>query len=147
MGQCEGGKRKCFWTVIRKGAGFVGQIVKITCTSCKAEWKCQTGCGILHADLARIAELYPPEAGREIREYARQTALPLFDFGYRLSYCASCNSIVGVPVLELEDRGGTYVGLCPQCLQETELIGQTETAECPVCRQRMLKSEVTGLWD
>lgn len=125
----------------------MGQIVKITCNSCKKEWERKTGCGILHADLARIAQLYPPQIGRKIREYGERTQFPLFDFGFRLSYCDFCSSVESVPVLEFEETGEVCIGRCPHCMQEVKLIGEVEQAECPACHEQALTSQETGLWD
>lgn len=125
----------------------MGQIVKITCASCKTEWECRTGCGILHGDLNRVAGLYPPEQCRKIRNYAEATKFPLFDFGYRLSRCLHCKQIGSVPVLKLTDEHTACVGTCSQCMQEIELIEDIGLTECPVCHQKSLVEEPAGLWD
>ncbi len=125
----------------------MGQIVKITCASCKSEWQCKTGCGILHGDLARVAQIYPPKQCQEIASYAEQTEYPLFSFGYRLCVCPHCGHIGSVPVLCLEEEEKTYVGACEQCMKEVGLIESLGTTECPVCRQRELTEEQTGMWD
>lgn len=125
----------------------MGQIVKITCTACKSEWECKTGCGILHGDLNRVAELYPPEQCRRIRNCAKSTDLPLFEFGYQLSRCLHCGHVGSVPVLKLGAENTSCVGVCVQCMQEVELIEDIRETECPVCHRKSLKEEPAGMWD
>lgn len=125
----------------------MGQLVKITCTFCKSEWECKTGCGILHGDLNRVAGLYPPEQCRRIRDYAETTKFPFFQFGYRLSLCPHCKHIGSVPVLKLEAEDTAYVGACEQCMQEIELIEDSRNTECPVCHRKSLEEEPVGMWD
>ena len=125
----------------------MGQIVKITCASCKSEWKCKTGCGILHGDLERVAQLYLPEQCRKITDYAKQTEYPLFSFEYGLSWCPYCNHIGSVPVLRLEDENISYLGACEHCMKEVSLIDSLENVECPVCHRRKLTQEIDGMWD
>lgn len=125
----------------------MGQIIKITCTFCKTEWECKTGCGILHGDLTRVAELYPPGQCHSIRDYAETEQFPLFDFGYRLSRCLHCHHVGSVPVLKLPNEKETYVGVCRQCMKEIELLEDIRDTECPVCHHKGLKEEPAGLWD
>lgn len=125
----------------------MGAIVEITCTSCKAKWKRKTGCGIWHADLNEVANLYPENIKRKIKKYAEKIEFPIFDFEYRLSSCISCHNIQSIPVLHLRDDDIKYIGPCEQCGEKTELIDTIENTHCPICGKVSLKSKDIGQWD
>lgn len=126
----------------------MGEIVKISCTSCKAEWECMIGCGLQHGNLKRVADLYfPDDIKQKIEDYAARTEFPSFDFRFQLSYCAYCKSIESVPVLHLNETDTDYIGVCEKCGEKTELIENIEDTKCPVCQKTSLKSEDAGRWD
>ena len=126
----------------------MGEIRKISCTSCGAEWECIIGCGLQHGDLKRVADLYfSDDIKQKIEEYAAQSEIPLFDFRFQLSYCAHCKSIESVPVLHLDDINMNYIGECEKCGEKTELIESLDVTPCPICRKTSLKSEDIGRWD
>ena len=126
----------------------MGEIRKISCILCGAEWECIIGCGLQYGDLKRVAELYfSDDVKQKIEDYAAQTEFPLFDFNFQLSYCAHCKSIESIPVLHLDDINTDYIGECEKCGEKTELIESLEDLQCPVCQKTSLKSEDIGRWD
>lgn len=125
----------------------MGLTVKISCTSCKAEWQCQTGCGIMHGDLKQVTALFSEKTQKEIKDCIGETMFPWFDFSYRLSFCKQCNSIESIPCLELGDAHVKFTGKCSKCRQETRLIDNIENFLCPVCHKKTLIAEETGVWD
>ena len=126
----------------------MGEIRKISCTLCGAEWECIIGCGLQHGDIKKAAYLYSSnDIKKKIGEYAAQAEFPLFDFSFQLSYCDHCRSIESVPVLHLDDVNMDYIGECEKCGEKTELIESLEDTPCPICRKTSLKSEDIGRWD
>lgn len=125
----------------------MGSVNKITCGSCKREWQCMTGCGLLHARLEDVIREFPEETGREIAEQAGAEEFPLFDFAYRCAVCMQCRSVVGVPVLELPDQSKEYIGRCPICGGAAQPIADLQEAHCPICGKKTLEEEETGSWD
>lgn len=125
----------------------MGAIVNITCTSCGAKWERNIGCGMWHADLQKVAELYPENISRKIKKTATKMEFPIFDFEYQLSSCDLCHNIVSVPVLYIRDDQSKYIGACEQCGGEIELIDTIENTHCPICGKVSLQLEETGQWD
>ena len=125
----------------------MGAIVKVTCSSCRAEWQCATGCGIMHGTLEPIAALYPENIQKEIRDCVGDTMFPLFHFGFQLACCEHCGSITSVPVLKFPEAQTEFVGNCGQCGQKTKLIEDIENVPCPTCHKESLSARETGMWD
>lgn len=130
----------------RKG-DEMGAIVKVFCESCGAQWECQTGCGIMHGTLDRIAPLFPEETGRVLMEYAGRSECPMFDFAFQSAVCQDCVGVVSVPVVRLHESGERYIGPCPDCGKAVRLLGDPEKTDCPVCKKNTLKTIETGRWD
>lgn len=127
----------------------MGVIKKIKCRSCKADWHCRTGCGMMHANLADAAALYPTETAKEICDSVTDE-YPVFDFAYKLAHCTYCRDIIAVPVLMLgipEEETKEYIGECEQCRKQVELIHDLSHTSCPVCEKNTLQEEEVGLWD
>lgn len=125
----------------------MGELKKITCRSCGAEWECRTGCGMMHGRLKQVVDLFPQEWRREMKECAAGGGFVPFTFSYQLSCCRECQRIESVPVLRFEKDGREYVGLCGQCGQKAELIEETEKVQCPVCHLALLEIQDIGQWD
>lgn len=125
----------------------MGEIKKITCKACGESWQCMTGCGLRHGKLETAAASFREERKREILRCAQTEKFPLFDFAYRLSCCAYCKRVESVPVLELLETGTRYVGDCPVCGGEAELIEDVGRSCCPACGKTELMEEETGQWD
>ncbi|MCI9465450.1 MAG: hypothetical protein HFI48_16585 [Lachnospiraceae bacterium] len=124
----------------------MGVMIRVSCGSCKADWQCRTGCGMMHGNLENAAASYPAEIRKEI--YANvQGEYPLFDFSYQPARCMYCRGIVSVPVLEAEDGKYRYTGVCEVCGGEVETIQDLSQTSCPVCGKMSLKEEEIGLWD
>lgn len=124
----------------------MGEIKKVVCASCKREWQCMTGCGLSHALLQDVIREFPKETAERIMEETGGE-VPFFTFGYRLSVCGGCGNVVSVPVLNLDEREGAYVGPCPVCKGEASLIADIDEAVCPVCKSKALEAETEGNWD
>ncbi len=125
----------------------MGEIKKITCRSCGAGWECRTGCGMMHGKLERVAAVFPEDIKKEITGIAEKRDFVPFDFAYQLSYCEECQRIESVPVLCFLEEDRKYIGLCEQCGQKTELIGEEEKMQCPVCHGAFIETEEIGGWD
>ncbi len=130
----------------------MGKVVKISCVSCGHTWENRIGCGLLHGNLGNVMKVFSGEEQEisQIRQYAAQNAYPVFDFAYRLACCNHCGNIVSVPVLNLADGAGDYIGSCVQCgrkIEWTDIIKKTEEAPCPICGVVSLQEEETGMWD
>lgn len=125
----------------------MGEIVKVTCSSCRADWQCITGCGIMHGTLESVTSIYPEDVRKEIRDCVGDTRFPLFDFGFRLARCGQCSSITSVPVLTFPDIHRKFVGSCGKCGHKTELIEDLESIPCPICHKESLSAKESGMWD
>ncbi|MDE7287428.1 MAG: hypothetical protein K2N55_11390 [Lachnospiraceae bacterium] len=125
----------------------MGELKKITCRSCGTEWECRTGCGMMHGRLEWVADLFPEDLKKKIKDYVGGRIFLPFTFSYELSYCKECQRIESVPVLRLYEDSKEYVGPCGQCGQKTELIEETGKTQCPVCRLAFLEIEDIGQWD
>ncbi len=125
----------------------MGAIVKIFCTSCKAEWECQTGCGMMHGDLKQVTTLFSEKTQKEIEDCVGETMFPWFDFNYQLSYCRQCNNIDSIPYLELGESHAKFTGKCAKCGHDIQLIENIENFSCPACHKKSLITEKTGSWD
>ena len=70
----------------------MGVMIRVSCRSCKEDWQCRTGCGMMHGNLENAAASYPAEIRKEI--YANvQGEYPLFDFSYQPARCMYCHGI------------------------------------------------------
>lgn len=125
----------------------MGEIVKVTCSSCRADWQCITGCGIMHGTLEAVAAIYPEATRKEIKECVGDTMFPVYDFGFHLSHCKHCSSITSVPVLKLPDNHREFIGNCGKCGHPTELIESPESTPCPACHKETLSVRENGMWD
>lgn len=125
----------------------MGQIMKITCTACKKEWECMTGCGLSHACLQDAAHEFVKEVAADITREAEEEEFPVFDFAFHISKCDGCGSMVSVPVLQMMDCDAEYIGNCPVCGHEVELVTKIDNISCPVCGRVSLAAEESGLWD
>lgn len=125
----------------------MGVITKVTCASCGTEWQCHTGCGIMHGDLAQVADLYPDDIRNKIMAFAEENPFPWFDFKFQLSCCGHCGSIESVPLLMLGEGRTVFAGTCKQCGEPTQLIRNIKKAQCPICHKKTLSAEETGFWD
>ncbi|MCI8924814.1 MAG: hypothetical protein HFI45_12610 [Lachnospiraceae bacterium] len=125
----------------------MGVIVDISCRSCRADWQCMTGCGLMHGTLEHVADLFPDEMKQEILEYGKQAEIPLFDFGYRLAVCPDCGGMVSVPVVRMLETYQAYVGPCPDCGKPVRLARDLSKTACPVCHEKSLEVKETGCWD
>lgn len=125
----------------------MGEIVKISCGSCKEEWQCTTGYGLRHARLQDVVSAFPAAVERDIVKTAGDEPFPVFEFGYRISVCRNCRSIVSVPVLKLTEADAGFSGVCPVCRRKTRLVLNPKRTSCPSCGKRTLRAEETGHWD
>lgn len=125
----------------------MGDIVKITCASCKEEWQCMTGCGLAHARLQDVISSFPETTAREIAEAVKGELFPAFEFTYDILTCSRCESMVSVPVLRLITDDREYTGLCPVCGEKTERTTDIDVMLCPVCGKAALQEDIIGHWD
>lgn len=125
----------------------MGDIVKITCASCKEEWQGMTGCGLAHARLQDVISLFPEMVAQEIAEAVKGELFPAFEFAYDILACSRCGSIASVPVLRLTAKGKEYTGLCPVCGEKAERTTDIGVMQCPVCGKTALQEESIGHWD
>ena len=124
----------------------MGEIRKITCRSCGRDWQVQTGCGLQHGMLENVVSVFPKAMQKGIYMSVEDMEFPIYDFSYRPARCEYCSRIVSVP--DFTPMGKTsFVGGCPVCGHDTELIQNVEETICPVCGQKTLQEEETGLWD
>lgn len=124
----------------------MGAIINVNCKSCGTDWQCKTGCGIMHASLDGITDLFSEETRKEIYDSV-SGEYPLFHFSYELARCAYCRDIIAVPVLCLADEQKEYIGECIQCGKKIELIRELPHTSCPICEKEALQAEEVGLWD
>lgn len=100
-----------------------------------------------HGSLENTAPLFPKDTEAVLMEYAKGNAFPGFDFAFRLSVCAHCGGIVSVPTLRLHENGTSYIGVCPECGKEIQLVEELSETPCPVCGEQRLTALETGRWD
>ncbi len=124
----------------------MGKIVRVACAACKREWQCMTGCGLSHALLENVVQEFPAQIEKKVMEETAED-FPVFEFGYCISICGGCGSIVSVPVVKLEESHAEYVGPCPVCQGAVTLIADISEAACPACGEKTLIAEETGRWD
>lgn len=133
----------------------MGAVVRVSCAVCQERREFRTGCGLIHADLERVALLFPEDTAAQVRRAAGQMEIPIFHFRYELSYCVRCGCIESVPVLTFMDDNTVYAGVCGGCGHQTERMGDTikelaenlEQVPCPECQGKSLKIEEIGWWD
>lgn len=124
----------------------MGEIKKIICRSCGRDWELQTGCGLLHGVLENVVSAFPEKMKKEILDSVADMEFPLYDFSYQPAYCKYCCRFVSAPVLTPMEKK-PFIGGCPVCGHEIELIQNVAEAACPVCGQKTLREETAGLWD
>ena len=133
----------------------MGAVVRISCAVCQKQSAFRVGCGLLHADLERTAGLFEEDTADQIRSFGRQMQVPVFHFGYQLSYCVRCGCIESVPVLTFMNDSTVYAGVCSGCGGQAELLGETieelsenmEQVQCLECQGESLKVDEIGWWD
>lgn len=133
----------------------MGEIIHVRCKTCKREWQCFTGNGLLHGKKENILAAFSEERRQQAENLLFTSKIPAYDFQYRLAVCCHCRNIVAVPVLQSMDSEEACFGLCPLCGKETEaLCAEEESAKawskktaCPVCKSRALQAEDGGYWD
>lgn len=124
----------------------MGEIKKISCRACGRDWQVQTGCGLQHGMLENVVSAFPKAMQKGIYKSVEDMEFPIYDFSYRLAHCDYCCRIVSVPVFTSMEKT-SFIGGCPVCGHDTELIQNIEETICPVCGQKTLQEEETGLWD
>ena len=125
----------------------MGMIRQFRCPSCRAAWELHTGHGMRHGVLGRVMEAFSEEIREEIAKEARGGHLPLFRFDYRAAVCRQCRMVTAVPVLSLMEREKSYVGGCPRCGAQAEILDEDRPVRCPECQKEDLEMKVTGHWD
>ena len=125
----------------------MGVVEKVTCTACKQEWECRTGCGLLHGSLKNVAKLFEEPVAAEIRAHQEMEPFPVYDFGYQLGNCTKCYDVVSVPVLKMRKSQKEYIGTCPKCGEMVNLIEDIKHTPCVICGKTALQSENVGHWD
>lgn len=122
----------------------MGQIKEYSCFKCGSRWQTHIGCGMMHGVLNNVLSGFSDEVQNRIVEDTKDEEFPYFDFNYRTASCKQCGNIVAVPVIELLEKGKTYVGACPYCGSEAE---RSETPSCPRCGSGEVQSANIGYWD
>lgn len=133
----------------------MGEIINVRCKSCKREWQCFTGSGLLYGKKEHILAAFSEGERRHVESLFAASAIPAYDFQYRLAVCGHCHNVVAVPTLGMMDSEETYVGLCPLCGKKTknfcpaemEIELWCEDMACPVCKSQGLYTEEGGYWD
>lgn len=133
----------------------MGEIIHVRCKSCKKEWQCFTGNGLMHGRKEAVLAAFSKEERQQAENLMGAAPVPLYDFQYKLSACGHCHNIVAIPVLRAADSDEVFVGKCPLCGKKTKsLCGEEQGMEkwskktaCPVCKSRSLETEETGHWD
>lgn len=124
----------------------MGVIREFRCPSCEKTWKLALGHGMRHGMLGRVMEAFPQDIQRKIVENVGKS-LPLFTFHYKAAVCGQCRNLVALPVLELIESGHTYIGRCPQCHGEPELVKEESEMICPGCQEARVCVQDIGHWD
>lgn len=133
----------------------MGEIIDVRCESCKKEWRCFTGNGLLHGKKENVLVAFSEQERQRVESLLAASTIPAYDFQYRLAVCGHCHNVVAVPVLRAVDSEEICVGLCPLCGKKTKnLCAEEQSAEewsektaCPVCKSRRLQAETVGDWD
>ncbi|MCI8662466.1 MAG: hypothetical protein HFG69_04265 [Hungatella sp.] len=125
----------------------MGVIRRLTCPSCQKEWQLRLGHGMRHGVLGRVMEVFSEDIQREIAADVNTEQLSLFHFNYRTALCRKCRSVEAVPVLHLMESGRSYIGICPVCGGEVELLDEDSRIVCPACERDELNEQETGHWD
>ncbi len=61
--------------------------------------------------------------------------------------CRQCRNIMAVPVLRLIETDQAYVGRCPDCGRETEILEEDSPITCPNCGAGEVEMQEIGRWD
>lgn len=133
----------------------MGEIINVRCRACKKEWRCFTGNGLLHGKKESVLAAFLEKERQQAESLLAASAVPAYDFQYRLAVCRHCHNVVAVPVLRTVESDVTCVGSCPLCGEKTknlcaeELSAETWSGKtaCPVCKSRALLAEEGGHWD
>lgn len=92
-------------------------------------------------------EVFSEEIQKKIVDEAVGGRLPLFHFNYQTAVCRQCRNIVAVPVLRLIETDQAYVGRCPDCGRETEILEEDSPITCPNCGAGEVEMQEIGRWD
>lgn len=124
----------------------MGEIRKITCKACGKGWEIHTGSGLLHGTLENVVSAFPKMMRKGISGSVADMEFPIYDFAYQPAHCEYCCRIVSVPVFTPMEKV-SFIGGCPVCGHEAELIQNIKKTVCPVCGQEMLREDTVGMWD
>ncbi len=125
----------------------MGEIMKVQCGFCGAEWHCMEGSGLLYGKKENIIAAFSEGEQAEVAARIERSKVPTYDFAYRIMVCNHCKSAVSVPVLVTWDDE-TYVGACPTCGRKVRiLVSDMEKTVCPKCKSVALQAEPEGQWD
>ena len=123
----------------------MGEIRKINCRNCDKTWEYRSGCGMMHARLGSVADLFEPDIAAQFMIYADKKPPVIFDFSFMPAKCEQCKDIVEIPVLNiLEAR---YEGKCVSCNSDVKIITDLNKFNCPQCFSKELEQSVIGYWD
>ncbi len=133
----------------------MGEIINVRCKSCKKEWQCFAGNGLLHGKKENILAAFSDKKRQQAEDLLLASKIPAYDFQYRPAVCGHCQNIVAVPVLQSMDSEEACVGLCPLCGKEIKDLcteaegvkGWSKKTECPVCKSKALQAGDGGYWD
>ena len=104
----------------------MGEIRKITCQSCGRNWELQTGSGLRHGLLENVISAFPENLRKKIAGSMEDMEFPIYDFAYQPAHC--------------EETG-------PICGRRVKLMKSMKRNACPVCGEKALLEEETGMWD
>lgn len=127
----------------------MGEIMKIHCNMCQAEWECWTGCGLQHGRKENIVAAFCPEEQAQVIEWLSNLPLPLYDFRYQTASCGICHKPVSVPVLRNVENDEIFVGVCPVCGNQPQMPLPESITDmaCPACGSMSLEAAEAGHWD
>ncbi len=129
-----------------KGHGEMGEIRKITCQACGRNWELRTGSGLRHGLLENAVSAFSENFRKKILSSMVETEFPIYDFTYQPAHCGYCCQIVSVPVLTPMEKEA-FTGGCPICGRRVKLMKNITGSTCPVCGEKALFEEETGIWD
>lgn len=133
----------------------MGEIINVRCKACKKEWQCFTGNGLLHGKKESVLAAFLEKERHQAECLLAASAIPAYDFQYRLAICGHCHNVVAVPVLRTVESDEACVGSCPLCGKRTKNLCAeglraeewSEKTACPVCMRKALLAETGGHWD
>lgn len=124
----------------------MGEIRKITCQSCGRDWEINTGSGLQYGQLENAVSVFPDNQQRRILRSMKDMEFPIYDFAYQPACCEYCCQIVSVPVFTPMEKE-PVVGRCPVCGRRVKPMKSVGKNVCPVCGNKALLEEETGIWD